>query len=124
MKLIAKRTAPHGHPDPCQRVEGCVRLFQYDIATTEPRTENGWVIGTFIYDGRALEVSAVRCTHYRFILSELSIPNFYDDPDVYSQRSAAGDPGWDRLLPVGLIWGCDPQLNQKEFDQIGKRPLE
>lgn len=30
---------------------------------------------------------------------------------------------WDRLLPIGLMWGNDPQLDQAAYDQ-GKRPEE
>jgi hypothetical protein len=49
IKLIAKDTE-----NPEERTQGTVRLFQLDIATKDGRAKNGWIFGTFIYDGRCI----------------------------------------------------------------------
>lgn len=38
-------------------------------------------------------------------------------------REAKADDGWHRMVPVGLMWGNDPTLNQAAYDQ-GRRPVE
>jgi hypothetical protein len=38
-------------------------------------------------------------------------------------REAKADDGWHRMVPVGLMWGNDPILNQAAYDQ-GRRPAE
>ena len=43
-------------------------------------------------------------------------------PDHVS--SVHPDPGWFRLIPVGLMWGNDPGLTQVAFDENGDRPME
>ena len=49
IKLIARQ------PDnPEDRIEGTVRFIQLDIATKDDRAENGWIYGSFIYDGRCV----------------------------------------------------------------------
>ena len=38
-------------------------------------------------------------------------------------REVKADDGWHRMVPVGLMWGNDPTLNQAAYDQ-GRRPGE
>jgi hypothetical protein len=38
-------------------------------------------------------------------------------------REVKADDGWHRMMPVGLMWGNDPTLNQVAYAQ-GRRPVE
>jgi len=69
-----------------------------DIAVATPHTHSptGWVFGTYIYDGRCV-------------------------PQDGSQESERAK--WDRLMPVGLMWGNDPELTQEKFEE-GVKPRE
>jgi len=71
MKLIARQ------PDnPEDRVHGTVRFMQLDVATKDDRAENGWIYGSFIYDGRCV-VRVTRYAHRCFILIEHMFPTYF-----------------------------------------------
>ncbi len=38
--------------------------------------------------------------------------------------STAGGTVWERLVPVGLMWGNDPQLTTRSYEEQGKDPIE
>lgn len=40
---------------------------------------------------------------------------------MYQQSTDKLRKAWDRLIPVGLMWGDDPQLNQEAF-KAGEKP--
>ncbi|KAK0715336.1 hypothetical protein B0H67DRAFT_489786 [Lasiosphaeris hirsuta] len=79
-----------------------VRLLQVDFAVRDDRIPigpdgNGWVFGTFMYNG-ALKM-----------------------PDVTNFASASRMQRWDNVIPVGLQWGVDPELTP-EAAAGGKKP--
>lgn len=94
-----------------------MRFIQLDVATKDDRAENGWIFGTFVYDGRNLVSCGLVGTS-----SLTPVSNFQED--FQPVLDMIPDPGWHRVLPVGLMWGNDPLLTQAKFDKEGLRPVE
>jgi len=82
-------------PQPRNNFASTLRLIQMDIATANTAAPLGWVFGTFWYNGLGLK-------------------------DEYEESVREG---WNRLMPVGLMWGNDPELTQAKW-KAGERPKE
>ncbi|HEX7182510.1 MAG TPA: hypothetical protein VF756_11750 [Thermoanaerobaculia bacterium] len=76
-----------------ERQEKMLRLLQLDIAVRDSRAneETGWVFGTFVYDKGA-------------------------EFDDNSWRKTVPDP-WDKMVPVGLMWGNDPDVTLRDVER-------
>lgn len=86
-----------------------VRLIQVDWAAVDDRSPVGWVFGTFMYNGYLQNIDDVR--------AKSAIRTAYARPDFSFNQP------WDRLTPVGVMWGNDPQLDQAAVDR-GEKPVE
>jgi hypothetical protein len=91
-----RRSAPladGSEPDKCDRAfPQTLRLAQLDIAVKDSRAgKTQWVFGTFVYNGN-LAPGQSPLVRY-------------------------GSP-WNRLVPVGLIWGNDPTIAPQSFGTL------
>jgi hypothetical protein len=79
-------------PGGCERQVQDMRLLQLDVAVKDARAgKTQWVFGTFVYNG-----------------------NLKADQ---SPLLPSGPP-WNRLVPVGLMWGNDPTVVPNTFGSI------
>ena len=99
---------PPPHAEKRHHKPSSVRLIQMDIAARDERAPIGWIFGTFMYDGTGVRV--------RTRDHPVGSPLIDDQDQQYRSR-------WDGLIPVGLMWGNDPELTQEEFEK-GKKPVE
>ncbi len=85
--------ADGSEPDKCARDKPKdMRLLQLDVAVKDGRAgKTAWVFGTFVYNG------------YLGIDQSPLLP--------------AGAP-WNRLVPVGLMWGNDPTIGPNSYGSI------
>ncbi|KAI8495106.1 hypothetical protein Bbelb_270920 [Branchiostoma belcheri] len=73
-----------------------LRLIQVDVMVRDPRSNIGWLFGSFMYNK--------------------------DQP--YDSAAHPGEAEWRRLVPVSLQWGNDPDLTPEMYHGFGKRPEE
>ncbi|XP_019619798.1 PREDICTED: uncharacterized protein LOC109466514 [Branchiostoma belcheri] len=73
-----------------------LRLIQVDVMVRDPRSNIGWLFGSFMYNK--------------------------DQP--YDTAAHPGEAEWRRLVPVSLQWGNDPDLTPEMYHGFGKRPEE
>jgi hypothetical protein len=71
-----------------------------DWAVRDERSPTGWVFGTSMYNGNMVD---------RDVSDEGLCPGL----EVHTEPQMQP---WDRLTPVGVQWGNDPQLTQKAFE--------
>ncbi|KAJ5662260.1 uncharacterized protein N7477_009876 [Penicillium maclennaniae] len=81
-----------------------LRLLQVDFAVRDDRSPIGWIFGTFMYTGTKHE------SNVRNVL----------EVEAYILNGAQA---WNRIIPVGIMWGNDPLMNQAAFNQ-GSKPAE
>jgi len=82
-------------PQPRNDYASCVRVIQMDIMAKDCRAPLGWVFGGFWYNGL----------------------NLKDDcgPDEPVRDK------WNRLMPIGVQWGNDPQVTQAVYEAGGPK---
>jgi len=85
-------------PQPRNNYASPVRLIQLDVAVTDSRAPSGWIFGSYWYNGLALDICCI-------------------EENEPTRRK------WDRLLPIGLQFGNDPELTQAAYE-AGERPKE
>ena len=82
-----------------------------DIAARDNRAETAWIFGTFVYDGRGSD-GTVSFSLYVTVHHIILIPHV----QLISARDSESSPSseqWRRIIPIGLMWGNDPDLNQE-----------